>query len=253
MRVLPNGRGPVRSARVVVRYSPSTHILVSCNPHGTAGSVTRPQQPTIRRPTTNTVVQATVSHAADEYIDFVGVVRTRASHVAEVIEDDVLGPAAQLSVLLLWPLLVIVCSQSRAFFSLEHYRRRRPLSALFVSPQVLEVIKQMRRLANNETGGLHRGGSPCTCSASSSVLAISSQFQSCVDAPCECGFRNGIRNRSSLLSAALKSLHVQGSVVIGASESSAGRLALRVRYRYTGVPLMGIPLYGSSLTRGVAA
>ena len=76
----------------------------------------------------------------------------------EVIEDDVLGLAAQLSYyffLALFPAILFLLAVA-SFFPLSNITDDvgRTLGP-FVSPQVLELIKeQMRRLANNENGGL---------------------------------------------------------------------------------------------------
>ena len=76
----------------------------------------------------------------------------------EVIEDDVLGLAAQLSYyffLALFPAILFLLAVA-SFFPLSNITDDvgRSLGP-FVSPQVLELIKeQMQRLANNENGGL---------------------------------------------------------------------------------------------------
>ena len=76
----------------------------------------------------------------------------------EVFEDDVLGLAAQLSYyffLALFPAILFLLAVA-SFFPLSNITDDvgRSLGP-FVSPQVLELIKeQMRRLANNENGGL---------------------------------------------------------------------------------------------------
>ena len=76
----------------------------------------------------------------------------------EVIDDDVLGLAAQLSYyffLALFPALLFLLAVA-SFFPLSNITDDvgRSLGP-FVSPQVLELIKeQMQRLANNENGGL---------------------------------------------------------------------------------------------------
>ena len=76
----------------------------------------------------------------------------------EVVDDDVLGLAAQLSYyffLALFPAILFVLALA-SFFPLSNMTDDvgRSLGP-FVSPQVLELIKeQMRRLANNENGGL---------------------------------------------------------------------------------------------------
>jgi membrane protein len=76
----------------------------------------------------------------------------------EVVEDDVLGLAAQLSYyffLALFPAILFLLAVA-SFFPLSNITDDvgRSLGP-FVSPQVLELIKeQMRRLANNENGGL---------------------------------------------------------------------------------------------------
>ena len=76
----------------------------------------------------------------------------------EVIDDDVLGLAAQLSYyffLALFPAILFLLAVA-SFFPLSNITDDvgRSLGP-FVSPQVLELIQeQMRRLANNENGGL---------------------------------------------------------------------------------------------------
>jgi membrane protein len=76
----------------------------------------------------------------------------------EVVDDDVFGLAAQLSYyffLALFPALLFLLALA-SFFPLSDVTDDvgRALGA-FVSPQVLELIQdQMRRLANNENGGL---------------------------------------------------------------------------------------------------
>ena len=76
----------------------------------------------------------------------------------EVIDDDVLGLAAQLSYyffLALFPAILFLLAVA-SFFPLTNITDDvgRSLGP-FVSPQVLELIQeQMRRLANNENGGL---------------------------------------------------------------------------------------------------
>ena len=76
----------------------------------------------------------------------------------EVVDDDVLGLAAQLSYyffLALFPAILFLLAHRELLSSLEHHGRCRPFLGPFVSPQVLELIQeQMRRLANNENGGL---------------------------------------------------------------------------------------------------
>ena len=107
-----------------------------------------------------TVVQATVSHATDEYIDYVPLSWFELARRTwrEVVEDDVLGLAAQLSYyffLALFPALLFLLAVA-SFFPLSDIADDvgRSLGP-FVSPQVLELIKeQMQRLANNENGGL---------------------------------------------------------------------------------------------------
>ena len=81
----------------------------------------------------NTVVEATVLHATDEYVDFVHLSWSELARRTwrEVIEDDVLGLAAQLSYVLLSRALSghLVLTRSRELFSsLQHYPRRRSLS-----------------------------------------------------------------------------------------------------------------------------
>ena len=76
----------------------------------------------------------------------------------EVVDDDVLGLAAQLSYyffLALFPAILFLLAVA-SFFPLSNITDDvgRSLGP-FVSPQVLELIQeQMRRLANNENGGL---------------------------------------------------------------------------------------------------
>ena len=76
----------------------------------------------------------------------------------EVLDDDVFGLAAQLSYyffLALFPAILFLLALA-SFFPLSNITDdvARSLGA-FVSPQVLELIQeQMRRLANNENGGL---------------------------------------------------------------------------------------------------
>ena len=76
----------------------------------------------------------------------------------EVVDDDVLGLAAQLSYyffLALFPAILFLLALA-SFFPLSNITDDvgRSLGP-FVSPQVLELIQeQMRRLANNESGGL---------------------------------------------------------------------------------------------------
>jgi membrane protein len=76
----------------------------------------------------------------------------------EVIEDDVLGLAAQLSYyffLALFPAILFLLAVA-SFFPLSNITDDVARSVgPFVSPQVLELIKeQMQRLANNQNGGL---------------------------------------------------------------------------------------------------
>jgi len=76
----------------------------------------------------------------------------------EVVDDDALGLAAQLSYyffLALFPAILFLLALA-SFFPLSHITDDvgRSLGP-FVSPQVLELIQeQMRRLANNDNGGL---------------------------------------------------------------------------------------------------
>jgi membrane protein len=101
-----------------------------------------------------------VSSAIDQYIEFVPLSWSELARRAwrEVIEDDVLGLAAQLSYyffLALFPAILFLLAVA-SFFPLSNITDDvgRSLGP-FVSPQVLELIKeQMRRLANNENGGL---------------------------------------------------------------------------------------------------
>jgi membrane protein len=76
----------------------------------------------------------------------------------EVVDDDVMGLAAQLSYyffLALFPAILFLLALA-SFFALSDLTDDVGRSlAPFVSPQVLELIQeQMRRLANNENGGL---------------------------------------------------------------------------------------------------
>ena len=101
-----------------------------------------------------------MSHATDEYIDLVPLSWSELARRTwrEVIEDDVLGLAAQLSYyffLALFPAILFLLAVA-SFFPLSNITDDvgRSLGP-FVSPQVLELIKeQMQRLANNENGGL---------------------------------------------------------------------------------------------------
>ena len=76
----------------------------------------------------------------------------------EIVDDDVVGLAAQLAYyffLALFPAILFLLALA-SFFSLSNITDEvgRSLGP-FVSPQVLELIQdQMRRLANNENGGL---------------------------------------------------------------------------------------------------
>src|SRR5688572_943024 len=76
----------------------------------------------------------------------------------EVVDDDVLGLAAQLSYyffLALFPAILFLLAVA-SFFPLSNITDDvgRSLGP-FVSPQVLELIQeQMRRLASNQSGGL---------------------------------------------------------------------------------------------------
>jgi len=76
----------------------------------------------------------------------------------ESIEDDILGLAAQLAYYLflaLFPAILVLLAVA-SFFPLSNLTDDLARSAgPFVSPQVLELIQdQMRRLANNDNGGL---------------------------------------------------------------------------------------------------
>jgi membrane protein len=95
----------------------------------------------------------------------------------EVIEDDVLGLAAQLSYyffLALFPAILFLLALA-SFFPLSNITDDvgRALGA-FVSPQVLELIQeQMRRLANNENGGLLTFGvAGALWSSSAAIVSI---------------------------------------------------------------------------------
>jgi hypothetical protein len=74
----------------------------------------------------------------------------------DALEDDVLGLTAQLSYyffLALFPAILFLLAL--ASFSLSNLTDLGRTLGPFVSPQVLELIQdQMRRLANNESGGL---------------------------------------------------------------------------------------------------
>ena len=92
----------------------------------------------------------------------------------EVIEDDILGLAAQLSYyffLALFPAILFLLAVA-SFFPLSNITDDvgRSLGP-FVSPQVLELIKeQMQRLANNENGGLLTFGVASALWSSSAAL-----------------------------------------------------------------------------------
>jgi membrane protein len=92
----------------------------------------------------------------------------------EVIDDDVLGLAAQLSYyffLALFPAILFLLALA-SFFPLSNITDDvgRSLGP-FVSPQILELIQdQMRRLANNESGGLLTFGVAAALWSSSAAL-----------------------------------------------------------------------------------
>ena len=92
----------------------------------------------------------------------------------EVVEDDVLGLAAQLSYyffLALFPAMLFLLALA-SFFPLSNITDEvgRFLGP-FVSPQMLELIQeQMRRLANNESGGLLTFGVAAALWSSSAAL-----------------------------------------------------------------------------------
>lgn len=95
----------------------------------------------------------------------------------EVIEDDVLGLAAQLSYyffLALFPAILFLLALA-SFFSLSNITDDvgRSLGP-FVSPQVLELIQdQMRRLANNDNSGLLTFGvAGALWSSSAAIVSI---------------------------------------------------------------------------------
>ena len=95
----------------------------------------------------------------------------------EVIEDDVLGLAAQLSYyffLALFPAILFLLALA-SFFSLSNITDdvARSLGP-FVSPQVLELIQeQMRRLANNDNSGLLTFGvAGALWSSSAAIVSI---------------------------------------------------------------------------------
>ena len=95
----------------------------------------------------------------------------------EVIEDDVLGLAAQLSYyffLALFPAILFLLALA-SFFSLANITDDvgRSLGP-FVSPQVLELIQeQMRRLANNDNSGLLTFGvAGALWSSSAAIVSI---------------------------------------------------------------------------------
>jgi len=95
----------------------------------------------------------------------------------EVIEDDVLGLAAQLSYyffLALFPAILFLLALA-SFFSLSNVTDdvARSLGP-FVSPQVLELIQeQMRRLANNDNSGLLTFGvAGALWSSSAAIVSI---------------------------------------------------------------------------------
>ena len=95
----------------------------------------------------------------------------------EVVDDDVLGLAAQLSYyffLALFPAILFLLALA-SFFPLSNITDdvARSLGP-FVSPQVLELIQeQMRRLANNENGGLLTFGvAGALWSSSAAVVSI---------------------------------------------------------------------------------
>ena len=94
----------------------------------------------------NTVVEATVLHATDEHIDFVALSWSELARRTwrEVIEDDVLGLAAQLSYyffLALFPAILFLLAVA-SFFPLSNITDDvgRSLGP-FVSPEVRELIR----------------------------------------------------------------------------------------------------------------
>ena len=100
-----------------------------------------------------------------------------ASHGREVVDDDVLGLAAQLSYyffLALFPAILFLLALA-SFFPLSNITDDvgRSLGP-FVSPQVLELIpEQMRRLANNDNGGvLTFGVAGALWSSSAALVSI---------------------------------------------------------------------------------
>ena len=92
----------------------------------------------------------------------------------DAIDDDVLGLAAQLAYyffLALFPAILFLLAIA-SFFPLANLTDDigRALGP-FVSPQVLELIQdQMRRLANNDSGGLLTFGVACALWSSSAAI-----------------------------------------------------------------------------------
>ena len=104
----------------------------------------------------------------------------------EIVEDDVLGLAAQLSYyffLALFPAILFLLAVA-SFFPLSNLTDDigRSLGP-FVSPQVLELIQeQMRRLANNENGGLLTFGvAGALWSSSAAIVSIVSALNRAYD------------------------------------------------------------------------
>jgi len=104
----------------------------------------------------------------------------------EVINDDVLGLAAQLSYyffLALFPAILFLLALA-SFFPLSNITDDvgRSLGP-FVSPQILELIQeQMRRLANNENGGLLTFGvAGALWSSSAAIVSITGALNRAYD------------------------------------------------------------------------
>ena len=104
----------------------------------------------------------------------------------EVVDDDVLGLAAQLSYyffLALFPAILFLLALA-SFFPLSNLTDDvgRSLGP-FVSPQILELIQeQMRRLANNENGGLLTFGvAGALWSSSAAIVSITGALNRAYD------------------------------------------------------------------------
>jgi membrane protein len=104
----------------------------------------------------------------------------------EVVDDDVIGLAAQLSYSFfhaLFPVILFLLALA-SFFPLSNITDDIGRSLrMFVSPQVLELIQEpMRRLASNENGGLLTFGvAGALCSSSAALVSIAGALNRAYD------------------------------------------------------------------------